>query len=121
MRELQREFGPKGFQFVGVHSNQDEEADITESHFRGIDPLGFPVIEDKGAKIADRFGSLKTPHVFVISKTGEVLYQGGINDSARPASAKKHYLKEALTALANGQSPENKVTRTLGCRISRSE
>lgn len=119
LRALAKEYSLKGFKFVGVHSNRDESVESARSHFK-LANLGFPVIEDgsgKEAPLATAFGALKTPHVFIVSREGELLFSGGVDDSKDPIRAQQHYLRDALLALSEGRIPEVKESRTLGCVI----
>lgn len=116
--DLAREFEPKGFEFVGVHSNADEPVAFSEDHFR-VSKLPFPVIQDNGARLADRLGAFKTPHVFVYGHDGTLLYQGGVDETHNGAVAKHHYLREALEAINSGQKPPRSEVRVLGCAIKR--
>lgn len=106
------------FAFVGVHSNGDEPEDLSGFYFKEA-KLGFPVIRDFNAKIADDFKALKTPHAFVIGPKGECLYNGGVDDSKDAAKATQNYLRLALTDIKAGREPKEKMTRTLGCVIKR--
>jgi peroxiredoxin len=114
---LAREFG-KEVRFVGVHSNSDESSEEAAAHFRQA-ALPFPVIQDEGSRLADQLGALKTPHVFVIGKNGELLFQGGVDDSHDAARASRLYLKAALQSLRAGKTPEITQARSLGCLIKR--
>jgi peroxiredoxin len=118
LSKLHREFAPKGFGFIGVHSNADEPVALAREHFAGS-ALPFPVISDPAQKYADSYGALKTPHVFVIDREGKLRFQGGVDDSKVHALAKRFYLKDALSALAAGQEPPLAVARALGCAIKR--
>lgn len=118
MRELAREFGPQGFEFEGIHSNADETAEESKTHFAAA-KLGFPVTEDPQSRLADQYGANRTPHAFVVSPTGKILFQGGIDDSKVSGRAKRSYLREALEAIAAGKSVEVSEARSLGCVIRR--
>lgn len=122
LKELARTYGSPGtsglsFQFVGIHSNADESAEEARSYFKNV---GFPfeVLQDEGAKIADAFDALKTPHVFVM-KGRELVYSGGMDNSHLADHASEFYLKNALDAIVAGRAPEKSSTRTLGCVIKR--
>lgn len=104
--------------FVGVHANSDENAAQSSAHFRDA-KLPFPVLQDEHQALANRYGALKTPHVFVVNEAGEVLFRGGIDDSRHPERAKQHYLADALTAIEAGKKPEISEARALGCVIAR--
>lgn len=108
------------FQFVAVHSNTDENREVTQEYFK-VQDLGIPVVQDEGAKIANEWKALKTPHVFIVSAQGEVLYKGGVSDSAKFEKASKFYLREALADLAHDKPVRTGETRVLGCAIERGE
>src|SRR5262249_43350944 len=84
LAQLARDYQARGFAFVGVHSNADEPQTQAESHFKGIG-LPFPVIQDDGQRWADAFGALKTPHTYVLGAQGELLYQGGVDETHNAA------------------------------------
>ena len=89
---------------------------------RTYDFLAHPsclVIADPELRLADQFGALKTPHAFVLSTKGELLYRGGVDSSSIAERADRHYLRDALTAIAAGKEPEIKEARALGCVIQR--
>lgn len=106
------------FQFVGVHSNFDEPPQAVKDHYEKLGH-SFPVIDDVDQTLANRFGALKTPHVFVVSKSGEVLFEGGIDDSRDASRAKVHHLESALVAIRKNEKPNPARVRTLGCPIPR--
>jgi peroxiredoxin len=118
IKELYNEFSPKGFRFIGIHSNQDESPSSARAHFEKAG-LPFPVLQDSGAKIANALGALKTPHAYVLSPKGEILFQGGVDDSHIARDAKKFYLKTALSQIEQGQKPDPAEVRVLGCVIER--
>jgi peroxiredoxin len=105
---------------VGVHSNVDETLEQTQEYFKA-QGLDFPVIQDDKTKTADAWKALKTPHVFVVSPEGNVLYKGGVSDSAKFENASKFYLREALEDLAQDRAVKTAQTRVLGCVIERGE
>lgn len=116
LNELATQF--KDFSFIGVHSNMDENEQLSRAYFAKT-KLPFPVIADSNAKLADRFKALKTPHVFVVASDGRILFQGGMSDSKDCANADRHYLKEALGDLHAGKPVREASVRSLGCTISR--
>jgi peroxiredoxin len=118
LKKLHQEFASQGFNFIGIHSNQDESTSEAETHFKQVS-LPFPVLQDDGAKLANALGALKTPHVYVLSPSGELLFQGGVDDSHIAQIAKKPYLKNALLQIQQGQRPDPSEVRVLGCVIKR--
>lgn len=118
LNDLQAKY--KDFVFIGVHSNSDENAEMTKLHFANAG-LKFPVIQDPNSKWANELGALKTPHAFVLDKKGEVLYQGGVTDSHTGPSAKNKFLDNVLEDISAGKAPRIKEGRALGCIIQRED
>ena len=110
----------KDFSFVAVHSNADEPSDEAKTYFKGSE-LPFPVIQDEGTKIADGYKALKTPHAFLLSPDGKILYKGGVTNSNRADRADVQFLRDALADVEAGQPVKVAEGRALGCNISRGE
>lgn len=75
---------------------------------------------DHDHRLADAFGALVTPHVFLFDGDMNLVYTGTIDDSVnRSANVKSPYLKNAIRAVEKGEVPNPAVTRHLGCSIKR--
>lgn len=118
LKDMSAQF--KDFNFIAVHSNSDENSEMTKEHFRAA-ALPFPVIQDSKSRIANELGALKTPHAFILNPAGEVIYQGGVTDSHVGPSAKKQFLKDALEDVQAGKPVRMKEGRALGCFIQRED
>jgi peroxiredoxin len=122
VNQLAKEFEKEGIQFIGIHSNANEDFGSSRTFFQNSG-LTIPVLQDTGAKIAIRFGALKTPHAFVVDRNLNILFQGGIDNSKLTDNATEHYLRdylnEALLAFRSGKTPTVKSVRVLGCEIKR--
>ncbi len=135
---LAREFGPHGFQFIGVHSNADESEDFARREFLRRGNLRgkhfpFPLLNDPDSKIANQFEAFKTPHVYVVDPRGKVLFQGGVDDVSElvldeklnidetnyQQSVKRQFLRDALLDVQATREPAEKKVRVLGCVINR--
>ncbi len=116
LKELAKTYSD--FSFVAIHSNVDEPKSESKPYFEKA-ALPFPVIEDQAAELADQFRALKTPHAFVISQTGDRLYQGGVSSSMTFLKAEKKVLREALDDLQNSRAVRTPQARALGCAIAR--
>ncbi len=118
MKKLAADFNE--ITFVAVHSNADEGLALSRPYFKTAD-FPFPVIEDDKDKLADKFKALKTPHAFLISPAGKILYKGGVTSSTSGETADKHFLRDALSDVTAGRAVKVAEGRTLGCAISRGE
>ena len=110
----------KEFSFVAVHSNNGEELEASKAYFKAAD-LPFPVLQDKKTELADAFKAYKTPHAFLVSADGKILYHGGVTNSNDAPHAEKLFLQDALDDVVNDHPVRVMEGRTLGCVISRDE
>jgi hypothetical protein len=79
------------------------------------------VILDETSEIGLLYGAKTTPHMYIIDKTGQLVYMGGIDsiptsDEADIANA-KNYVRIALDAIAAGKPIEDSITRPYGCSV----
>lgn len=124
LNELQAEFTARGVAFVGIVSNcQDSPADVAK-YVKEYGP-GFPVLLDSGCTVADKFGALRTPEVFILDKQREVRYRGRIDDQYEVGLKKpkigRRDLAEALTEVLAGKVVSQPRTEAPGCLIGRAK
>jgi hypothetical protein len=75
---------------------------------------------DKNSEMADAFGALTTPHVYLFDADMKLVYRGAIDDNVKKSSeVTAFYLQDALNNMAKGETIEPQITRQLGCSIKR--
>ncbi|MBX3414671.1 MAG: redoxin domain-containing protein [Pirellulales bacterium] len=126
LEELSKEFSDKGVAFVMIDSNQQDS--ITElSAFARIHGVTFPVLKDLDNVVADQFGAVRTPEVFVLDENRAIRYRGRVDDQyglgsssgyARP-EVKRRDLGIAIEELLEGRAVSEPVTEAVGCFIGR--
>jgi peroxiredoxin len=113
------EWAEHGIWLLFIDSNDNEALyDIQDV----VEELGItnPVLRDPGNIVADQYGALTTPHVFVIAANGVIVYQGAVDDrSFRQPEATTNFLDAAVEALLKGESPHPSDTAAYGCAIVR--
>jgi len=109
----------QGIVLLHIDSNANETpADIDEM----AEEIGIsvPILHDEGNTVADAYGAVTTPQVFVIGADGRLAYRGAVDDrSFRQREATVNYLDAALAALLAGQMPDPAETQPYGCAITR--
>lgn len=108
-----------GVRLLAVASNVDESTRLLRD---AVDQRGitFPVLLDSGCAVADLYGAVTTPHVFLVDAAGRLAYQGAIDDrSFRKRQADVNYLERAVDALLAGRRPDPQKTEPYGCTIVR--
>ncbi len=118
---LQKEYGPKGVQFVAINPNSPKKQpqDSFEKMKERASSKGFnfPYLLDATQNVAKDYGATCTPHVFVLDKDRKVAYMGAIDDSMNADKVKEPFLRNALNALLQDKEPPKTVTKQFGCGI----
>lgn len=78
------------------------------------------VLIDSEHVVADLYGALTTPHVFVLDREGILRYRGAVDDiTFRHREATRFFMWDAVEALLNRQLPARSETSAYGCTIVR--
>lgn len=105
-------------ELLSIASNRNESAQSVEEASRNRSMPG--VLLDAEHVVADLYGAVTTPHVFVVDGDGILRYRGAVDDvTFRQRTATRFFLKEAVEALLEGRSPALTETRSYGCAIVR--
>lgn len=118
---LQRTYGPRGTQLIGINSNNDHLSAIDafdemvkrakESRFN------FPYLKDTDARVANRYGAICTPHTFLLDDKRILRYKGRIDDARHESRVTSPDLKNALDTLLGGEAVKVSETEPFGCSI----
>lgn len=79
------------------------------------------VILDESSEIGLLYGAKTTPHMYIVDKSGQLVYMGGIDNTPSkdeddiPKS--KNYVRTALDEMAAGQAIKESITRPYGCSV----
>lgn len=122
LQKLQAKYASQGVAFLGIDSNEQDSLDQL-SEFVAEYGLAFPLVKDEGQVVADRFGAVRNPEVFVLDANRVVRYRGRIDDQfglgfKRP-EANRHDLAAALDELLAERPVSQPSTEAVGCFIGR--
>jgi polyisoprenoid-binding protein YceI len=116
IKQLQRDYEPLGYTFVGVlagrRQHPEKPAEISETNF-----LSMPIVEDVAGDLVRCYGIGQSVTFVMVDNTGKVRYKGGFDDNVDPKRVKANYLRSALAAHHAGRPilvPEGKA---IGCAI----
>lgn len=121
LKLLSAEFSPQHVQFIGINSNpQDSPADVLR--YIHEQELTFPIVKDAGQRLAIQFHVTRTPEVFVVDPSGQIGYQGRIDNQYEPGQSRtqptQHDLRDALSAMLAGKAVARPKTAAVGCLIT---
>lgn len=123
MQELQKEMTSKGVIWLMVNSvnprnrshRTPEQARVAWKEQR-MNATAW--IDDSSGEIARLYDMLTTPHMFVIDKTGTLVYDGAIDDQPDPFHDphKAHnYVRDAVEKIMAGEKVTVAQTKPYGC------
>ena len=85
--------------------------------------LPHPVLRDESGATGKAYGATNTPHIFIVDKTGTLVYAGAIDNSPdaegkSPTDAKLvNYVDATLADLAGKRAVGTPVTKAYGCSV----
>lgn len=120
--ELQEEFGGRGVQLIAINPNEDEghPTDSFEHMVKRAEEKGFnfPYLRDASQEVAEAYGAVRTPHVFLLDGDRKVVYKGRIDDSAAdPGAVGRRDLAEAIEEVLAGEDVSVPQTKSVGCSV----
>jgi len=80
-----------------------------------------PTLVDSDGTIAKAYSAKTSPHMFVIGKDGNIVYDGALNSNATPDVSKDAaataYVEQAVAAASKGEAPATSKTKPYGCGL----
>lgn len=126
MQTLQKEFTAKGVVWLAVNSTESASSDYLPpaklaSWQSEKSAAPTATLMDESGKIGQLYGAKTTPHMYIISPQGVLLYAGGIDNtpSARVDDIKTatNYVRQGLTEALGGKPVSVAVSRAYGCSV----
>ena len=125
MQTLQKELAGKGVVWLLVDSvnpknfsHRTPEQAKAEMAAEKMDVTAW--INDGSGAIGHLYGMLTTPHMFVIDKTGTLVYDGAIDDQPDPShdpTKVRNYVREAVDEVIAGKPVAVSQTKPYGCSV----
>ena len=126
MQALQAEFTGKGVVWLSVNSTAKESRDYLApaqlmAWKTDKKASANAVLMDDSGKIGQLYSAKTTPHMYIVSPQGVLLYAGAIDSvpSARVDDIKlaTNYIRQGLTEALGGKAISASSTRPYGCSI----
>jgi peroxiredoxin len=126
MQALQRDATAQGVVWITlISSAKGEQGHVTPAQAdeltRTRKAAPTAVVLDETGVVGRMYGATNTPHMYVVDRTGRLVYAGAIDD--RPTSRRSdvqganNYVRAALEAVTAGQPVKTPVTRAYGCTV----
>ncbi len=127
--ELDKKYKKKGYPVIAINPNDSirQPADSYSKMIARAEEKGFtfPYLLDADQSIAKTYGASRTPHVFLLQKSGNdftVKYIGAIDDNSQSAKeVEEAFAANAIDALLDNKSINPNFTKAIGCTIKWAE
>lgn len=126
MQNLQKKYRDQGVVWLMVNSSAPGKQgslsnEKVQELWKNWEIAADAYLQDPSGTIGKMYGAKATPHMYVISAAGELVYQGAIddNDSSSHSSvaSAKNYVSQVLDELLTGKTVSVKSTEAYGCSI----
>lgn len=126
MQGLQKEYTAKDVVWLSINSSAagkegNYPSDKTNEMTKEKDAAPTAVLLDADGKVGKLYGAKTTPHMYIVSPQGLLVYQGAIDDkpSADPADipSSVNYVKTALDEAMAGKAVSVSTTKSYGCSV----
>lgn len=118
MEKLAMDYMARGVNVIAINANSTETVDQMKAHVADY-KFTFPMLHDKGNKIADKLGAQVTPEAFVLDANNKLVYHGRIDNSKPGINITANDLRDALDAMLAGKPVANSEVSAFGCLIKR--
>ncbi len=126
MQSLQKEYTAKGVVWLAINSTESQSADYLPPAKLAAwlsDKQASPsaTLMDESGKIGQLYGAKTTPHMYIISPQGTLIYAGAIDSiaSARTDDIKTatNYVRQGLSESLSGKVISVASSRAYGCSV----
>lgn len=127
LKRLAGMYEGKPVSFTGLFPNVELSDDSSIAAFRRKYRIPFDLRKDPGGAMTRQLGATITPEVFLVRVgTGEVLYQGRIDNSYEAVNRRRsvvtaHYLEKAIASSLQRKPADPVRTKAVGCLILTTE
>ncbi|HEX8136472.1 MAG TPA: thioredoxin family protein [Pyrinomonadaceae bacterium] len=118
IEKLAVDYRARGVNVVGINSNSTETVEDIKTQV-SANNLTFPVMRDKGNKIADQLGAERTPEAFFLDASNKLVYHGRIDNHRNVSLVNANDLRDAIEATLAGKPVVKTEASAFGCSIKR--
>jgi peroxiredoxin len=130
MQALQKEMAGKGVVWLSVISSapgQQGYADASQANAdaKASDASPAAILLDEKGEVGHLYEAKTTPHMFVVSPDGTLIYKGAIDDQPtfdkETVAGAKNYVRQAIDESSAGKPVSEPATNAYGCSIKYSK
>ena len=104
-------YSKQGIVFLAVDSTKGRTAEDNVK-YAADKKITRPILLDADGKVGHAYGAKTTPHIFIIDKTGNLVYMGDHDNQGD-----RNYIAESLDAILAGKPVPTANTKNYGCSV----
>jgi peroxiredoxin len=118
MQTLADKYKERDVIWIGVNSGGSASNEVNAAWAKN-NHLGYPILNDASSDIAKAFGAKATPHMFVIDKSGKLVYKGAIDNDrdGNKTEDQVNYVTKALDEILANKAVSIPETSAYGCGV----
>lgn len=121
MKTLASTYAPRDVVWLAINTTPTATAEENKAWI-AKHGLAYPILSDKDGSVARQYAAKTTPHMFVISRDGTLVYEGAIDDDPQGTKGDRvNYVHKALEELLAGKAVTTPHTRSYGCSVKYAE
>jgi peroxiredoxin len=120
MIDLAKKYKDQGVVWLAINSTNHATPEANQA-FAAKHNLPYPILDDRAGTVGRAYGAKSTPHIFIISPRGNIVYNGAIDNSplGKTADGEKpvNYVDQTLAELVAGKDISIHETKPYGCSV----
>ncbi len=118
MTTLAGKYSDSGVVWLAVNSTHTMDKD-DDRKWIGKYSLQYPILDDSSGNVGKLYGAKTTPNMFIIDKSGTLVYAGAIDDDPDGSKGenKVNYVEKALKEVITGNPVSISETKPYGCSV----
>lgn len=126
MQSLQKKYTEKDVVWLSICSSADGKqgnfkSDEINEKIKEREAAMTAYLIDENGKVGKTYGAKTTPHLYIVSPKGELIYAGGIDDTPSPKQedikTSVNYISKALDEAMSGKQVEISTSKPYGCSV----
>lgn len=118
MKTLAEKYKDQGVVWIGINTTHYANKE-TNAKWIASNELPYPVLDDHAGEVGRLYGAKTTPHMYIVDKGGNLVYQGGIDDdpNGSKGAGALNYVDQALGELLAGKAVSVPQSKPYGCTV----
>ena len=120
MIELAKKYKDQNVVWLAINSTNHTTAEANKS-FAAKHNLPYPILDDRAGTVGRAYDAKTTPHIFIISPRGQIVYDGAIDNAplgkTPNGEEKVNYVDKVLAALVANKDIGVPNTKPYGCSV----